>query len=560
MARLRLGDVLVDNGYITQEQLDTALGLQKSDPQKRRLGEVLIDNSMITEDSMLTALSKSLNQKYVAISDIAINSETVSKIPKTVATRYCLIAAHEEHGVVTLLVNDPLDFYAIEDVKLILGMPVEVAICKKADIEQAIYYWYAEIDVKAAARDANKSAGQSSALQYTDLTETADDTPVVTLVSSTLYKGHNSGASDIHIEPFEQHTMIRMRIDGQIVEYQQLEQSLHNSIVARIKILSNLDIAEKRAPQDGHFRSKLRDVDLNVRVSTIPTIYGEKIVMRFLSQSANLDNAGTFGMEKDDYEKMINILQVPHGLVYVTGPTGSGKTTTLYMILEMLSKKLVNIATIEDPVEKNLHRINQTQINPLAGVTFESGLRSILRQDPDIIMIGETRDNETATISVRSALTGHLVLSTLHTNDAISAIVRLSDMGVESYLLANSLVGVVAQRLVKKICPFCKDDYKPTQSELFVLPPQIHSIQFFKGRGCHNCNNTGYKGRTAVHEILTVDNDIRELVSKKAPTESIYAYVNKENKLKSLRKSLIRLVAEGTTSLEELFRLTFFVE
>jgi len=560
MARLRLGDVLVDNGIITQEQLDTALGLQKTDPQKRRLGEVLLDSGMITEDAMLTALSKSLNQRYVAISDIRLETDAVAKIPKAVATRYHLIAAHEEHGVITILVNDPLDFYAIEDVKLIVNMPIEVAICKRADIEQAIYSCYAEIEAKAAARDANKSAAVSSALQYTDLTETADDTPVVTLVSSTLFKGHNSGASDIHIEPFEQHTMIRMRIDGQIVEYQQLEQSLHNSIVARIKILANLDIAEKRAPQDGHFRSKLRDIDMNVRVSTIPTIYGEKIVMRFLSQSSTLDHAGTFGMEQDDYQKMINILQVPHGLIYVTGPTGSGKTTTLYMILEMLSKKLVNIATIEDPVEKNLDRINQTQINPLAGVTFESGLRSILRQDPDIIMIGETRDNETATISVRSALTGHLVLSTLHTNDAISAIVRLSDMGVESYLLANSLVGVVAQRLVKKICPFCKDRYIPTQSELFVLPPQMHGITFYKGRGCHNCNNTGYKGRTAVHEILTIDNDIREMISKKAPTENIYAYCKDGTKLKALRSSLVKLVADGTTALEELFRLTFFVE
>lgn len=562
MVRLRLGDVLVENEYITPQQLETALAAQKADPEKRRLGEMLIHLNILTEDRMLTALSKCLNQSYVSINDVPINTDAVGKIPKAVASKYCLIAAHEANGALTVLVNDPLDFYALEDVKLIVGMPLDIAICKKEDIQKAIYYWYAEIETKAAAQSANKSAGtsQSSALAYTDLTETADDTPVVTLVSSTLFKAHNSGASDIHIEPFEQHTMIRIRIDGQIVEYLTLSQSLHNSIVARIKILSNLDIAEKRAPQDGHFRSKLQGVDLNVRVSTIPTIYGEKVVMRFLSQSGSLDHANTYGMEPDDYEKMTNILRVPHGLIYVTGPTGSGKTTTLYMILESLSKKMVNIATIEDPVEKNLDRINQTQINPLAGVTFESGLRSILRQDPDIIMIGETRDNETASISVRSALTGHLVLSTLHTNDAISAIVRLSDMGVEHYLLANSLVGVVAQRLVKKICPFCKERYYPTDRELFMFPKEVSSSELYKGKGCHNCNNTGYKGRISIHEILTVDREISDMISKRAPTENIYSYCRANNKLKTLRSRLLKLVADGVTSMEELYKVTYFVD
>ncbi|MCL1819032.1 MAG: Flp pilus assembly complex ATPase component TadA [Oscillospiraceae bacterium] len=561
MARLRLGDLLVEDEIITQQQLETALAVQKADPDKRRLGEVLIETGILSEDTMKTALSKHLNQRYAAISDIPINVDAVGLIPKAVATKYCLISAYESNGVLTVLVDDPLDFYALEDVKLIVSMALDVVICKKEDIVKAIYYWYSEIETKQAAQSANLStAGAAGALAYTDLSESADDTPVVTLVNSTLFKAHNSGASDIHIEPFDQYTMIRIRIDGQIVEYLQLSQGLHNSIVARIKILANLDIAEKRAPQDGHFRSKLQGVDLNVRVSTIPTIYGEKIVMRFLSQSAQMDNAGTFGMEPDDYEKMINILRVPHGLIYVTGPTGSGKTTTLYMVLEMLSKKMVNIATIEDPVEKNLERINQTQINPAAGVTFESGLRSILRQDPDIIMIGETRDNETAVISVRSALTGHLVLSTLHTNDAVSAVVRLSDMGVESYLLANSLVGVVAQRLVKKICAFCKERYYPSESELFALPEEARNSPMYRGKGCHNCNNTGYKGRLAIHEILTIDNEIREMISKKAPTEDIYEYCRTSGKMKALRASLAKLVANGTTSLEELFKLTYYVE
>jgi len=330
-------------------------------------------------------------------------------------------------------------------------------------------------------------------------------------------------------------------------------------MTARIKILSGMDIAEKRAPQDGHFRAKLEDIELNVRVSSLPTIYGEKLVLRFLSQTAALDNATTFGMEQDDYDKMVSLLQSPHGLIYITGPTGSGKTTTLYMLVELLSRRNVNIATVEDPVEKTIAKVNQTQINPLAGLTFETGLRSILRQDPDIIMIGETRDSETATISVRSALTGHLVLSSLHTNDSVSAIVRLIDMGVEDYLLSNSLVGVVAQRLVKKVCPFCREEYEATESDIRAMAgANIQTLA--RGKGCHNCNNTGYKGRVAIHEILTVDSKIRNLMTSNAGIEDIYAYVRDNNLMKSLQTSLLKLVYERKTSLEELLKLTYFVQ
>jgi type IV pilus assembly protein PilB len=293
-------------------------------------------------------------------------------------------------------------------------------------------------------------------------------------------------------------------------------------------------------------------------VSSLPTVYGEKIVMRFMSQSTVLDHAGTFGMEKDDYDKMITMLQVPHGIIYITGPTGSGKTTTLYMIMEHLAKRFVNISTIEDPVERTLARINQTQINPLAGLTFETGLRSILRQDPDIVMIGETRDAETAMISVRAALTGHLVMSSLHTNDSVSAIVRLLDMGIEDYLLANSLVGIVAQRLVKKVCSFCYAEKVPAESELRALGVLTDSIAY--GKGCHNCNNTGYKGRVAVHEILSIDGTIRDFITTKASTSDIYAYVKDNDKLKSLQTSLRKLVLEKKTSVDELLRLTYFVE
>ena len=557
--QIRLGDLLKEGGYVTEEQIQSVFEIQKAAGTKKRLGTLLLENNIITEARLNAALSKRLNIKYVSMRDAPIELEAVKQIPKAIASKHCLIAIAESHGVLRVNINDPLDYYAIEDIKLITHKAIEIQVCNKAEIMQAISESYAEIETRKAATGANATALHSAALGYVDISETADDTPIVTLLNSTLYKAHSSGASDVHIEPFEEHTHFRIRVDGLIVDYLTLSVSLHNSIVARIKILAGMDIAEKRAPQDGHFRAKLQDIEINVRVSSLPTVYGEKIVMRFMGHSGALDNAGTFGMEQEDYDKMIDMLRVPHGVVYVTGPTGSGKTTTLYMIMEMLAKRHVNISTIEDPVERNLARINQTQINPLAGLTFESGLRSILRQDPDIIMIGETRDTETASIGVRAALTGHLVMSSLHTNDSVSAIVRLLDMGVEDYLLANSLIGVVAQRLVKKICPFCIEEYTPDDNERRILGG-VYVETLARGRGCHNCNNTGYKGRVAVHEIMSVDPNIRSMISRSAPTEDIYKYVRENNKIKFLSESLYKMVLDKKTSMEELLKLTYFVE
>jgi len=557
--QLRLGEVLLEAGYITEEQLNQALSLQKQSTEKKRLGAVLIDNNIITEDRLNTALAQRLNIKYVAMSDAPVDLDAVKLIPKAVASKHCLIAIANEQGLLRININDPLDYYAIEDVKLITHMQLDVQVCNRADIMRSISEAYSEIETKDAASGANETAGATETLGYVDISETADDTPIVTLLNSTLYKAHSAGASDVHIEPFDEHTLFRIRVDGLIVDYLSLSVSLHNSIVARIKILAGMDIAEKRAPQDGHFRAKLEDIEINVRVSSLPTVYGEKIVMRFMGQSGALDNAGTFGMEQEDYDKMSKMLAVPHGVVYVTGPTGSGKTTTLYMIMEKLAKRNVNISTIEDPVERNLAKINQTQINPLAGLTFETGLRSILRQDPDIIMIGETRDSETASIGVRAALTGHLVMSSLHTNDSVSAVVRLIDMGVEDYLLANSLIGVLAQRLVKKICQFCYEEYTPDENEIRMLGG-AHPETLARGKGCHNCNNTGYKGRVAIHEIMVIDSTIRSMISRSAPTEEIYAYVRENNKVKFLSESLVRMVLEKKTSMEELLKLTYFVE
>ncbi|OFV70169.1 GspE/PulE family protein [Acetobacterium wieringae] len=555
---IRIGDILINAGFIREEQLQEALAYQKIDKSKR-LGAILVEYGYVTEDQLLTALSKRLNVLVLNLQDTPIDLEAAAKIPQNIAFKYTLIPIGEENNHLVVAMNDPLDFYAIEDLRLITNMNIDVVLATREVILETIRKSYTEIEAKKAAKAANKTVEGSSLSFVEDILTNEGDAPIVNLVNSVLLKGHNAGASDIHIEPFEKETIIRLRIDGLIVDYLTLANNLHQSLIARIKILSNLDIAERRVPQDGHFRIRIDGVEMNVRSSSIPTVYGEKMVMRFLSMNVPLDHAGQFGMNDGDYQKILQMLQSPHGVVYITGPTGSGKTTTLYMILEMLSQRNVNIATIEDPVERNLPKINQTQVNILAGLTFDVGLRSILRQDPDIIMVGETRDTETASIAVRSAITGHLVLSTLHTNDAVSAVVRLQDMGVEPYLVANSLTGVVAQRLVKKICPNCREAYVASEIEKELLgEPRLTTL--YRGRGCHICNNTGYKGRTAIHEILAIDKTIRNLISRKEPIEDIYNYVEQTGKLIPLRKSVANLTISGITSMEEFLKLSYYVE
>lgn len=559
MNNLRLGEVLIEENCITREQLDSVLQIQKQSETKKRIGELLLDAGYITETQMLSALSKRMNAEYIKLSDYKIDINAVKLVPKTISQRYTLIPLEATESEITIIMNDPLDFYAIEDIKLITNRNVKIKTTEKKDINKAIQYWYAEIDAQRAAFNANELVKDIASIELEDLSDMNSEIPAVTLVNTTLFKAYSVGASDIHIEPFEDKTIVRIRVDGQIVEFLTLSVALHNSIITRIKILSSLDIAEKRIPQDGHFRAMLGDIQINVRVSVLPTINGEKAVLRFLSKSANLDNFKTFGMRSEDYEKFDRMLKSPHGIIYITGPTGSGKTTTLYMALERLAKGNVNISTIEDPVERTLAGINQTQTNPLAGLTFEIGLRALLRQDPDIIMVGETRDSETASIAVRAAITGHLVLSTLHTNDAVSAIVRLADMGVENFMIANSLVGVVAQRLVKKICPNCKEEYTATLDDKKMLGNES-ILTLYRGRGCPNCNNTGYKGRIAIHEILVIDKEFRSMIYQNLTADVISGYLQEHGKLTTLKASMEKLVLDGITTVEEYTKLTYFSE
>lgn len=544
-------------GYISEEQLQQALVLQKQDRSKR-LGTIMIEKGFITEKQMLSALAERLNQPLIDLSTYQVDSEAVELVPQQIAQKYSLIAIKKEAGSLVVATSDPLNFYAIEDVRQIVGMPLIVNLALQKDVYNAIGYYYAEFEAKKAATEANKSVIDDEMSLTSIFNAEEDETPVVKVLNSLLVRGYNTNASDIHIEPTKSKTMVRMRIDGAMVDYVQLDRSLHNSLIARTKILANLDIAEKRAPQDGHFVLKIENYEMNLRVSLIPTIYGEKAVLRYLNTNTPISNAMHFGMSEKHYEELIEMLRAPHGIIYITGPTGSGKTTTLYMALEMLAQRAVNISTIEDPVERNIDRINQMQVNPMAGLTFESGLRALLRQDPDIIMVGETRDAQTAEISVRAAITGHLVLSTLHTNDAASVIVRLQDMGVEPYLIANSLNGVVAQRLMRQVCPHCREVIEADDLAKQRLGRPVK--QLYRAKGCHLCNFTGYHNRIAIHEIIHIDAEIRRMIVEQSPLDDIKKYLLESGQSETLKDSAAEMVASGITTMEEFDRITYFTD
>ncbi|MCH4287348.1 GspE/PulE family protein [Absiella sp. AM54-8XD] len=557
MKNIPIGEVLKEYGYINEDQLQTALAEQKKD-RSRRLGQHLIDLGFITEKQMLKALSDKLNEPIVDLNTSHIEVDAVAKIPKALALKYDLIAITEQNGVLTVVTSDPLNFYGIEDVRLVTGLNLSIGLCEKAEILKAIDYYYAEIKAREAATAANQNVTSFEFNEEELFNSETDDTPIVKLFNSLLSRGYNQNASDIHIEAYEDKTMVRMRIDGMIVDYVQLAKNLHASLIVRIKIMANMDIAEKRLPQDGHFVTTIDGVKMNLRVSIIPTSYGEKAVLRFLNSNTTIMHNKTYGMIQENYEKICKMLEMPHGIIYFTGPTGSGKTTTLYMILETLAKRQINISTIEDPVEKNIERCNQMQINNMAGLDFEMGLRALLRQDPDVILVGETRDGETASISVRAAITGHLVLSSLHTNDAISTIVRLEDMGVEPFMVANSLIGSISQRLVKTICPHCKEKISTTELDRSVLGEDVKYI--YKGAGCHLCNHTGYKGRTAIHEVIMIDKEVRKMISNKIDIDDIYAYVKTSQNLKTLRDQAIDYVKQGITTMDELYKITSYLD
>lgn len=552
---LRIGEVLTEKGYVTGEQMDQALAYQK-EHRDMRVGQILRELGFVTEQQVLDALASKLQLKIVDVAQLSVELKAVALISRELAEKNLMlpISVREHHMV--LAVNDPLNYFALEEVRQQSGCQLELCLCEEEPLKKAISYYFAEVNARKAASQANVGFTTTGAdLAIEDLGSSDDEAPIIRLLNSLLERAIKTNTSDIHIEPFENETRVRMRIDGVIMEYVTIQRNIHAPLIARIKILANLDIAEKRIPQDGHFRVKLDEGNINIRVSVLPTVFGEKAVLRILASGGQMEHADHFGMDDYSYQQFLPMLNYPNGIIYITGPTGSGKSTTLYMVLEHLMSRNVNISTIEDPVEKNITGINQTQVNPAAGLTFDVGLRALMRQDPDIIMVGETRDGETAGTSVRAAITGHVVLSTLHTNDAVSSIVRLEDMGVETYLVANSLVGLVAQRLLRKVCPNCGREMETTGQERLFLGQEVKKVR--RGMGCAHCNNTGYSGRIAVHEILAINNEIRRMIVDHASVEEITAYAIGHQHMRTLKESGLILVKEGVTTPEELMKISY---
>ena len=552
---LRIGEILEERGYVNARQMEEALAYQKTHRDKR-VGQILIELAFVTEQQVLEALASRLELEIVDVASQQVDLEAVAMVDKDLAEKNLFLPLSVKNRTMALVTNDPLNYFALEEVRQQTGCYLQIMLSGEQPLRQAISYYFAEVGARQAATQANAGVvtEELDDLDLTELENGDEEAPIIHLLNSLVDRAIKSNASDIHIEPFDRNTKVRMRIDGVIMDYVSLQRNVHQPLIARIKIMANLDIAEKRIPQDGHFRVRTESGHVNVRVSLMPTVFGEKAVLRLLNTATQLDYGDQFGMDDESYRRFLPLLNSPNGIIYITGPTGSGKSTTLYMILEYLAGRMVNISTIEDPVEKNVPGINQTQVNPVAGLNFEVGLRALLRQDPDIIMVGETRDGETAEISVRAAITGHVVLSTLHTNDAASSIVRLEDMGVENYLIANSLVGLVAQRLMRKVCPNCSQEMDATPEEQKLLGSDVKKIQ--RGRGCAQCNNTGYRGRIAVHEIIAIDAPLRRMISDHASMEEITAYAREHQHMYTLRENGLKLVKKGVSTPEEWLKIS----
>ncbi len=556
MRNIPIGQYLVEQNMITTEQLERVLFAQRESQGQKRFGEVIVEMGYMSEIKFAQALAGKLKVPYVDLQTFNIDDEAVSKIPESLAKKHTVIAIDIVGKRLTVATDDPINFNILEDVKVITGMDTIPVLATRSAINKAIgdKYTMANID------SVNESLSQFGMDEADDEAskERVESAPIVKLATTIVENSFRAEATDIHIEPFKTHTKIRIRVNGDLVELMSISPAVHTALTTRIKLISGMNIAEKRVPQDGRFSQVVDGCELDVRVSALPMVCGEKIVIRILSTGQiSLRKITDLGMNDYNYKMFESMIKCPHGVILVTGPTGSGKSTTLYAALGELARPDVNVVTVEDPVEKNIEGVNQCQVNVKAGMTFSAALRSILRQDPDIVMIGEMRDSETADIAIRAAITGHLVLSTLHTNDAASTIVRLVDMGVAPYMVATSLIGVVAQRLVKVLCPRCR---RPRMSndednQLMHIPA---SVQIFDAVGCPECNNTGYKGRTAIHEIIHCSSGISTLIAEGAGKEQL-ENAAKKNGTKLLRDNVSELVQAGKTTIDELVRVTYSV-
>lgn len=555
----KLGEIFVEQGLLTKEEVLKVLSEQLGNVRKKRgmkFGELLLEEGMITKQQLLGALEKQLGIVSVDLEKVYIEAEIAKMIPEELARKYTLIPVQILNGELFIAMKDPLDYFVLDDIKLILDMPFKPLIGLERDIIYSIDRTFGKKVAQKAVEDFVKQYNLDKILEVDDSEIDVNGAPIVRFVNSIIENAILASASDIHIEPEETDVRIRLRVDGVLHENMRIGKNILSAVISRIKIMGNLNIAEKRAPQDGRKTYKFEDKTVDIRISIVPTIYGEKCVLRILDKSNFILSRDKLGMNSIDlviYEKLI---KKPYGIIIVTGPTGSGKTTTLYTMLSELNNVEKNIVTLEDPVEYNLKGINQIQLNTKAGLTFATGLRSVLRQDPDIIMVGEIRDEVTAEIAVKSALTGHLVLSTIHTNDAPTSISRLLDMEIDPFLISSSLLGIIAQRLVRKICPFCKHEYQSTARELKILGSENQNIKLHKGKGCVLCGYSGYKGRIGVFEIMEITREHRELIDIKASADRLRD-VSVKNGMETLSECCRKLVLNGETTIEEMFRVTF---
>ncbi len=566
---LKLGELLIKEGLISQADLEKTITVQKQDGG--RLGEIIVKLQLAKEEEIVRILGKQLGIPYFTLGTDMLKPTTGQKlenfIPHEFALKNLVLPLSHTLKSITVAMSDPLDLLLLDNLRKLTGCEINPVIAIKADILKAIEDFYGKASMLQDAVMASYDSPGSAHIEISDVMEPelsldkliarAEEAPVVKLVDLIIRQAINERASDIHIEPFKDRMLLRYRIDGKLYEVPPPAKHLHLAIISRVKILAKLDIAEKRLPQDGAILVKIDNRPIDLRVSTVPTIYGEKVVLRILDRGSVVLDLGQLGFDALQLESMRKAMISSYGLILLTGPTGSGKTTTLYAILSEIKDETKNIITIEDPVEYKIDGINQVQVKPEIGLTFAGALRSFLRQDPDVMLVGEVRDLETAEICIRSALTGHLVLSTLHTNDAPSAINRLMDIGIEPYLLTPSLLCVVGQRLIRNLCPDCKEAYEPASKQISDYKIKVDLL--YKPKGCLKCNHLGYKGRVSIAEVMLINPEIREMISKRASFPEIRAVARKTG-MQSLYESAMKKVELGITSLEEAISVTLGVD
>jgi type IV pilus assembly protein PilB len=550
-----LGEILIDDGLITQEQLDAARG--ESENSGKSLGRILIDLGLVGESALVKALATQIGLPFMDLSDFQIDLTAAQSIPQSLAKRYTALPIAFEEEVLVVAMSDPGNVFAVDDIRTLTGRDIRIVVATRTDIADAVER-VSRVDAEVGDLAASAAAETADLDDVSALKESVDEAPIVKLVNLLITQAVNDRASDIHIEPQERDVRIRYRIDGVLHEVMRSPKSIQNGVLSRLKIMADIDIAERRVPQDGRVGLVVGGKAIDLRVATMPTVHGEKAVIRILDKSHALLNLSDLGFSEQNMERYETSFTKPYGMILVTGPTGSGKSTTLYATLNILNQVDRNIITVEDPVEYRLAGANQVQMNPKAGLTFASALRSILRSDPDIVLIGEIRDAETAQIAVQAALTGHLVLSTLHTNDAPSAVTRLTEMGIEPFLVSSAVDCVLAQRLIRVLCEKCKEYYQPTADALkearIPLMPDGSIPRLYRPVGCNTCGNTGYRGRMAVHEVMSMSEEIERMTVERRSSEEI-AKVAHEQGMMTLRQDGILKLLAGQTSVEELFRV-----